>query len=110
MSKEQAIAFFLGQFTPGYLRQSNTFAAPYQPFRNIYKVSDWQANDPLVHYTIGDLKNLLNTNSFLLDYPQPKDLPINALAKVNDRYEPWAATRTMASSMCPCSRCGLKTQ
>jgi hypothetical protein len=89
MSKEQAVAFFLGQFTPGYLRQSNTFAAPYQPFRNIYKVSDWQANDPLVHYTIGDLKNLLNTNSFLLDFPQPKDLPINALAKLNDRYEPW---------------------
>ena len=89
MTKEKAIEFFAGQFTPGYLRQSNTFAAPFQPFRNLYKVTSWEANDPLVHYTIGDLKNLKRTSRFLLDQPNPMDLPINSLLSINQRYEPW---------------------
>ena len=89
MTKAQAVEFFAGQFTPGNLRQSNTFAAPYQPSRSVYKVTDWEANDPLVHYTISDLKNLQATNRFLLDPLAPKDLPINSLLQLNQRYEPW---------------------
>jgi hypothetical protein len=87
MSKAQAIAFFQGQFTPGYLAQSNTFAAPFQPFRNLYVITEWEANDPLVHYTIGDLRNLQHTNSFELD--NPDSTLASLLGHINQRYEPW---------------------
>ena len=87
MTKEQAIAFFNGQFTPDYLAQSNTFAAPFQPVRTVTKVTEWQANDPLVHYTIGDLKDLQRTNSFELG--QLVKPPIAFLGQLNRRYEPW---------------------
>src|ERR1039458_1021072 len=53
--KAVAINFFSGQFTPNGQPTSNTFNAPYQPFRNIFLVTSWQANDPLVHFTLGDL-------------------------------------------------------
>ena len=86
MSVADAIAFFRGQFMPGYLRSSNTFAAPYQPFRNIYLVTSWQANDPLVHYTAGDLVNPW-TPTFMTDSLNP--LPTYNLSQVNRRYEPW---------------------
>ena len=97
MNQAEAIAFFKGQFTPGYLRQSNTFNAPYVPFRNVYKVSDWQANDPLVHYTIGDLKNLISTNGYLLGSLDAKYLPINSLLQVNERYEPWGGNPRLSA-------------
>ncbi len=35
--------------------RSNVFYAPFDPYRTIYVHTSWQANDPLVHYTIGDL-------------------------------------------------------
>ena len=96
MSKEQAIAFFRSQFIPGGpYAQTNTFAAPYQPFRNAYKITEWQANDPLVHYTVGDLKDLQNatslntSNSIALDqFPNNKP-PVGFLGEINRRYEPW---------------------
>jgi hypothetical protein len=92
MSKDQAIAFFKAQFTPpgSSLFQTNTFAAPFQPFRNVYKLTEWQANDPLVHYTIGDLKNPQSTNTFDLD-PGKSLLvsPLTSLGQINPRYEPW---------------------
>jgi len=87
MTKQQAISFFKGQFTPGYLAQSNTFNAPFQPFRNIYVITSWQANDPLVHYTPSDLVDPLSTNRFQLDFPTPS--PIAWLGHVSPRYEPW---------------------
>ena len=101
MTKVQAITFFVGQFTPGYLAQSNTFSAPFQPFRNVYKVTEWEANDPLVHYTISDLKNLQRTNSFLLDNPNPADLPVLSLGRINRRYEPWGGNPNYSTGSVP---------
>src|ERR1035437_1876869 len=86
MSVRDAQAFFKGQFQPGYLRSSNTFNAPYQPFRNIYLVTSWQANDPLVHYMLSDLMDLVHTN-VMLDALNPS--PTANLGQVNGRYEPW---------------------
>ncbi|MGO8927998.1 MAG: hypothetical protein ACLQU3_14080 [Limisphaerales bacterium] len=85
MSVSDAIAFFKGQFMPGYLLSSNTFETPYQPFRNIYLVTTWQANDPLVHYTLSDLTDLVHTN-FMVDQLNPPPTPVG---QVNDRYSPW---------------------
>jgi hypothetical protein len=91
MSVSDAIVFFKGQFQPGYLRSSNTFAAPYQPFRNIYLVTSWQANDPLVHYTAGDLVNPW-TPTFMADALNPA--PAANLGQINKRYEPWGGSPT----------------
>jgi hypothetical protein len=89
MSVADAIAFFRGQFMPGYLRSSNTFNAPYQPFRNLYLVTSWQANDPLVHYTVGDLANQWAA-TFMADNLTPP--PTANLGQVNKRYEPWGGS------------------
>jgi hypothetical protein len=91
MSVSEAITFFKGQFQPGFLRSSNTFAAPYQPFRNIFLVTSWQANDPLVHYTVGDLVNPW-APTFMADFLTPP--PTANLGQVNKRYEPWGGSPT----------------
>jgi hypothetical protein len=90
MSVADAIAFFKGQFMPGYLRSSNTFNAPYQPFRNIYLLTSWQANDPLVHYTASDLANPW-APTFMADNLTPP--PTANLGQVNKRYEPWGGSQ-----------------
>lgn len=67
--------------------KSNVFYAPFDPYRPIYIHTSWQANDPLVHYTIGDLidLNMGNTNAnFSGDNP-----PLPNLGKINTRYRPW---------------------
>ena len=105
MDKQAAIDSFRNQFGEGQLYshpigtifyQSNTFAAPFQPFRNIFLLTSWQANDPLVHYTVGDLTSLTSTNVVLDDLPSPA--PTANLGHVNTRYEPWGGNPATASS------------
>jgi hypothetical protein len=104
-----AIDFFRYQFSgftpyhyypPGTLFKALSFAAPYQPYRNIYLVTSWQANDPLVHYTVGDLQKQ-PPNPVQLD--SPKDLYDRGVfdtlgKKVTSRYEPWGFTAQQAGS------------
>ena len=87
--KATAINFFKGQFIPGYTASSNSFNAPYQPFRNIYLVTSWQANDPLVHYTIGDLTDARYSGVVLDTFGSTPPRPTDNLGSVNSRYEPW---------------------
>jgi hypothetical protein len=96
MDKSAAIDSFRNQFGLGPLFShpigmvfypSNTFNAPFQPVRRIYLLTSWQANDPLVHYTIGDLTSLTSTN-LALDY-LPAPALMAKLGHVNIRYEPW---------------------
>jgi hypothetical protein len=94
MSKDEAVAFFKGQFTPGYLRSSNTFSTPFQPFRDMYMITSWQANDPLVHYTVADLTDLVRTN-FMVDQLDP---PPTQVGQVNRRYEPWGGNPLAGST------------
>ena len=95
MTRELAKQFFKGQFIPGYQKASNTFHAPFQPFRNVYLVTAWQANDPLVHYTPGDLVDLVQTN-LVLDQFSGGEPTLN-LGRVNERYEPWGRTRSSSA-------------
>ena len=74
---------------------SNTFNAPFQPVRNIYLLTSWQANDPLVHYTVGDLTSLSRTNLVLDSLPSPA--PMANLGHVNIRYEPWGGNPASGS-------------
>jgi hypothetical protein len=103
--KPAAIDSFRNQFGLGQLFShpvgtvfypSNTFAAPFQPVRNIFFVTSWQANDPLVHYTVGDLTSLTRTNLMLDNLPSPT--PTANLGRVNTRYEPWGGNPSSGSS------------
>jgi hypothetical protein len=87
--KAVAINFFSGQFTPNGQPTSNTFNAPYQPFRNIFLVTSWQANDPLVHFTLGDLMDLQHTNVVIDNFSSTAPRPTDNLGKLNTRYSPW---------------------
>src|SRR4029078_653512 len=67
--REAAIDFFRTQFGLSALNnpgstffRSNTFYAPFIPVRNIYLFTSFEANDRLVHYTIGDLLDSERTN------------------------------------------------
>ena len=67
--------------------RSNVFYAPFAPYRPIYVHTAWQANDPLVHYTIGDLidpLNFIDTNR--VNFTQ---LGTANIGQINGRYRPW---------------------
>jgi hypothetical protein len=91
----QAIDFFRAQFGLGPISnpsstfsRSNTFYAPYNPTRTIHLYTSWQANDPMVHYTVGDLRDLIRTNN--IDFHgEGQSSTVQNLGHINTRYEPW---------------------
>ena len=84
----------------GPLYLTNRFYSPYVPGRTNYIYTWWQANDPLVHYTVNDL---LWTNSNFLSPTYrtfgdiggldpaylPAYVPVGSTDPLNARYEPW---------------------
>ena len=101
------------QFLTNFYHGTNlSFVAPYAPSRNLYLYTSWQANDPLVHYTVGDLTPLVITNRYNADLPIPNTIDnvagmdprtlvhvrTTAPTPINDRYEPWGYVGTHASS------------
>jgi hypothetical protein len=68
---------------------TNRFYDPFEPTRIASFVTSWQANDPLVHYTVDDLK-VFKTNlyEFVIAGTVPQTFA-NFGKQVNDRYEPW---------------------
>jgi hypothetical protein len=82
-----ACDFFRAQFPalsalhfPGRFTTTNTFYAPYVPSfaTNFYTI--WQANDPLVHYTIPDLTGPVSSANPMAGFGR---------GLLNDRYHPW---------------------
>lgn len=73
---------------------SNYTQAPYLPTATVVQHFSWQANDPLVHYTAGDLNwagaNLLNRNA--------DDLTNEDLGQLNQRYMPWGGNPLLAGA------------
>ena len=75
---------------------------PYSPTVKYAKIYTWCANDPLVHYTVGDLNDLTlsATNA-------PQSLPVFAatnvlnkqLTGISSRYRPWGNTKGLATQM-----------
>jgi len=89
-----AINFFRAQFGMGSAQQfskTNIFYAPYEPTRTIFYETSWQANDPLVHYTVGDLVSPAQaTNRVEVDM-RGLASTVNNLGRVNGRYQPWGS-------------------
>ncbi len=115
MDKQQSIATFqrfmvgtvggtqVGQFhsrpsgPPQYFVRMPTTTNMQSPFTAVAKMvftNNWQANDPLVHYTVQDMSdpNGVNLLPFLI---RPFNSPTvtNNLRMVNQRYRPWGVLR-----------------
>jgi hypothetical protein len=105
--------FFLHQFFPQAgnvggdtqnYSTTNTFYAPYSATRKINFYARWQANDPLVHYTVPDLTDsLAKKNSYDLDTadsspfaagfggmnPAVPSQIVGLATPLNGHYRPW---------------------
>ncbi|MGA3265427.1 MAG: hypothetical protein ABSE16_01240 [Verrucomicrobiota bacterium] len=67
----------------GIYATTNQMQMPYTPSALVVQDIDWQANDPLVHYTPSDLLYTNGTGDFLqLHFP-------GNLGLLNQRYTPW---------------------
>jgi hypothetical protein len=87
----KAIQFFnynMGNPVQGLtFTKSNIFYAPFNSYAAIFISRSLEANDPLIHYTLGDLVDLTQTNNVAIRQPQA---PLwNDLGQVNSRYAPW---------------------
>jgi hypothetical protein len=91
------------------LHLTNRFYAPYAPTRSIYVYTSWAANDPLVHYTVGDLMPLIRTNRYEADLNPNSpignigglnfyNVGVGIQDPVNGRYEPWGGYKWGSSS------------
>jgi hypothetical protein len=104
----QQQAYFDGFFRPGNVGHAGsettvnlslTNQAPYNPTRYVVLYTTWQANDPLVHYTVSDLNYTLPTGSALepgtnrFNYgetiPTLTDTNGGNLGQLNNHYTPW---------------------
>lgn len=67
--------------------------APFTPSRRLYQRTTWEANDPLVHYTMEDLSDpqaMYSTNLLVHPIPFTFDYTKDALLReLNPRFRPW---------------------
>ncbi|MFO1476929.1 MAG: pilus assembly PilX N-terminal domain-containing protein [Verrucomicrobiota bacterium] len=83
--------------TPSQLKDGialRDFSAPFNPTRTIHQYTTWEANDPLVHYTIPDLTDRLGATN-VLEWDSTVHDPIARLSGAGqgnpmaDHYRPW---------------------
>jgi len=75
--------------------KTNVFYAPFSPYRPIFVHNTWQANDPLVHYTVGDLTDLSTDPTNKIDFTSQG---LADLGQINSRFEPWGGNPRGARS------------
>lgn len=68
--------------------RSNVFYAPLAPYEPVYVHTSWQANDPLVHYTVNDLTDLTVDPTNHINYTSDNPALYN-IGLPNERYQPW---------------------
>jgi hypothetical protein len=90
--KQWAITQFK-EFLAGQLTNL-AMQVPFTPSRRLYQKSSWEANDPLVHYTVEDLTDpaSIQTTTNLLVQPIAytyDTAPDAMLGQLNKRYRPW---------------------
>lgn len=65
---------------------------PFTPTRSVCVYYTWQANDPLVHYTIPDLTDLINSSNGIVTNWTFTNLIVGKLGQINQRYNPWGGS------------------
>ena len=69
----------------GAAAMTNAIQMAYSPSALVVQDTTWQANDPLVHYTAGDLINPAAGNGLQIYL----NWSSSNLGKLNQRYQPW---------------------
>jgi hypothetical protein len=65
---------------------------PYTPTRTVCVYYTWQANDPLVHYTLPDLTDLIDsTNGVQTNWVITNNI-LGNIGQINQRYMPWGGS------------------
>jgi len=82
----------------GPLYPTNHFYCPYNAVRDMYLYTSWQANDPLVHYTVGDLTPSNYTTNCDWDISVRMMSTIGNIGTVNSAYEPWPGSSLGSAS------------
>ena len=95
-SVDYARNYFLSQMgNKGGAGAAPVFYAGFTPLGLVYFNTSWQANDPLVHYTVPDLTDAMapNTNSIQAQPDSPPVDPVAPIAtrSINRHYRPWGA-------------------
>ena len=67
--------------------------APFTPTAVYSVMNSWQANDPLVHYTSGDLQS--EEVSMLVNPPGGQLEKLQNITNLNTRFEPWGGNPTL---------------
>jgi len=97
--KASAIAGFNKWLSDNTTNQLH-FQAPFTPYRTVHQFASWQANDPLVHYTVPDLKDPLSKQpSVMFDDEGSDNPPLTDLwgfpgvrTPLNAHYRPWGGS------------------
>src|SRR6185295_785104 len=66
---------------------------PFSPTKRVSQHLSWQANDPLVHYTPGDLAYLATAGGIVKETLRQPVQPIKNIGFLNERYQPWGEDR-----------------
>jgi hypothetical protein len=87
--KDTSIQYF-SQFvstTSGFTPTNRFAQAPFTASRRFVHTMSWQANDPLVHYLLADMRGGSNAVTFV----RPNDIFTNNLnlGRLNEQYDPW---------------------
>ncbi len=80
----------------GFLNDQSTnlvMQAPFTPTAKFWQYWTWQANDPSVHYTLGDLATVVSPTNPATPIKPPTAAATNNLliniGIINNRYQPW---------------------
>ena len=71
---------------------------PYTPTRSVSAYYTWQANDPLVHYTLSDLTGLGDLSTAPQTNYISTNMVLGGIQQVNRRYRPWWVSPNISSN------------
>jgi hypothetical protein len=101
--KQKAIDAFrvfcgFGALTTNQIGTNNTteMQSPFNPAAKLSVLSTWQANDPIVHYHVSDLKvaGSFTNHQYLKPLQAASNTAPSSLGRLNDVYSPWGGRPT----------------
>jgi hypothetical protein len=86
-----AAAYSFNAFYNGETNINNLtyMQVPFTPTRTVCVYYTWQANDPLVHYTVPELTDLIDSSNGVVTNWVFADKILANLGQINQRYNPW---------------------
>jgi hypothetical protein len=92
-----SIAAAVASFTAFFVNNTNinnftSMQVPFTPTRSVCVYYTWQANDPLVHYMLPDLTDLIDNGGNVQTNWFSTNIIVGKLGQINTRYNPWGGS------------------